>query len=93
MAVCKGTICAKFQKPAGYIDLDLGLNTTPVKVFFIPVRAELVESHHAGARVQFHLAFTLDKGYEAYEVELFICEIFPFGIQRERERERERGCI
>ena len=78
LAVCKGTIWTKFQKPAGYIDLDLGLNTTPVKVFFIPARAELVESRHAGARVQFHLAFTLDKGYEAYEVELISGELFPF---------------
>ncbi|XP_076438093.1 uncharacterized protein LOC143277199 [Babylonia areolata] len=70
LAVCKGTIRAKFQKLAGFIDLDLGLNATPVKVFFIPARAENVEPHHAGARVQFHLAFTLDKGYEAYEVKL-----------------------
>lgn len=39
-----------------------------MKVFYIPLFADMEGSRYEGERVQFHLAFTLDKGYEAYEV-------------------------
>ena len=68
LAVCKGTIRARNKKLAGYIDLDLGKNGTAVKVFYIPLFADMEGSRYEGERVQFQLAFTLDKGYEAYEV-------------------------
>ena len=68
LAVCKGTIRARNKKLAGYIDLDLGKSSTAVKVFYIPLFADMEGSRYEGERVQFHLAFTLDKGYEAYEV-------------------------
>lgn len=68
LAVCKGTVRPKNKKLAGYIDLDLGENTTPVKVFYIPMFAKMEGSRFSGERVQFYLAFTLENGYEAYEV-------------------------
>ncbi|XP_070208824.1 uncharacterized protein [Littorina saxatilis] len=68
LAVFKGTIRRGNKKVAGYIDLDLGENSTPVKVFFVPLSARMVGTRYAGDRVQFALAFTFDKGYEAYEV-------------------------
>nr|KAG5688045.1 hypothetical protein BaRGS_003591 [Batillaria attramentaria] len=76
LAVCKGTICSPNTRPlAGHIDLDLGEDVTlkdPVKVFFVPKLAKqyngsnLEGTKYAGKRVQFHLAFTLANGYEAY---------------------------
>lgn len=68
LAVCKGTIRPKNKKLAGEITLDLGENCTPVHVFYVPILNELDGSRYAGERVQFHLAFTLENGYEAYEV-------------------------
>ena len=71
LAACKGTICYPNKKKlAGFIDLDLGDNSVPVKTFFIPLLADLEGARHAGERVQFHLAFSLDHGYEAFQVSL-----------------------
>ncbi|KAK7464570.1 hypothetical protein BaRGS_00037880 [Batillaria attramentaria] len=80
LAVCKGTICSPNTRPlAGHIDLDLGEDVTlkdPVKVFFVPKLAKqyngsnLEGTKYAGKRVQFHLAFTLANGYEAYTIKL-----------------------
>lgn len=68
LAVCKGTICPKNKKVAGEINLDLGENCTPVHVFYVPILSNLEGSRYVGERVQFYLAFTLQNGYEAYEV-------------------------
>ena len=70
LAISKGTIIKCTNKLAGFIDLDLGNNTIPVKVFFIPLRSDLVGQRFAGKRVQFNLAFTFEHGYEAFEVTL-----------------------
>ncbi|KAK7467819.1 hypothetical protein BaRGS_00036963, partial [Batillaria attramentaria] len=70
LAVCKGTIRTKNMRLSGYIDLDLGEQNTSVKVFYIPLFAKLEGSRFQGERVQFYLAFTLENGYEAYEVKL-----------------------
>ena len=65
--MCKGTV-----RRAGDIDLDLDLDpgesSLPVRVFYIPLSARMEGSRFDGRRVQFHLGFTLDKGYEAYNV-------------------------
>ncbi|XP_041347627.1 uncharacterized protein LOC121367491 [Gigantopelta aegis] len=71
LTVCKGTICYPNKKKlAGFIDLDLGDNSVPVKTFFIPLLADLEGARYAGERVQFYLAFSLDHGYEAFQVTL-----------------------
>ena len=74
LEMCKGTIREKPWKQYGHIDLDIGDQTQAwsVKVFFVPARAELVGSRFKGARVQFHLGFTLHDGYEAYDVSHYI---------------------
>nr|KAG5688046.1 hypothetical protein BaRGS_003592 [Batillaria attramentaria] len=90
LAVCKGTIRPKNKKVAGYIDLDLGENTTPVKVFYVPVLCDLEGSRYSGQRVQFHLAFTLDNGYEAYEVTLldrYRCDECHLKVEMTRDEE------
>ncbi|XP_046372210.2 uncharacterized protein LOC124146127 [Haliotis rufescens] len=69
LLVCKGTIAhPNSNRLSGYIDLDLGQNSVPVKVFFIPIRAGLVGTRFAGQRVQFYLAFSFH-GNEAYNVQ------------------------
>ncbi|XP_067684540.1 uncharacterized protein [Haliotis asinina] len=69
LLVCKGTIAhPNSNRLSGYIDLDLGQNSVPVKVFFIPLRAGLVGTRFAGQRVQFYLAFSFH-GNEAYNVQ------------------------
>ncbi|XP_041349132.1 uncharacterized protein LOC121368465 [Gigantopelta aegis] len=71
LAVSKGTICKpNTSRLGGFIYLDLGNNSIPVKVFFIPLRAELVGQQYSDERVQFYLAFSFDHGYEAFEVSL-----------------------
>ncbi|KAL3853504.1 hypothetical protein ACJMK2_017040 [Sinanodonta woodiana] len=67
--ICKGTICQPNKKKlSGFIDLDLGDNTVPVKVFFIPHVAKLEGSRFSGHRVEFQLGFSIEHGYEAFNV-------------------------
>ncbi|KAK3608344.1 hypothetical protein CHS0354_030799 [Potamilus streckersoni] len=67
--ICKGTICPPNKKKlSGFIDLDLGDSTVPVKVFFIPHVAKLEGSRFAGHRVEFQLGFSIEHGYEAFNV-------------------------
>lgn len=69
LAVCTGTILAPNTNRIGsYIAYDLDVYT--VKVFFIPKRAKLEGSRFVGHRVQFNLAFSIELGYEAYDVAL-----------------------
>lgn len=69
LAVCKGTILAPNTNRIGsYIAFDLGVST--VKVFFLPKVANLEGSRYVGHRVEFNLAFSIEHGYEAYNVTL-----------------------
>ncbi|WAR21372.1 hypothetical protein MAR_015346 [Mya arenaria] len=74
LEIRKGRIAFPNNKPSGgYIDLDLGPdNRCPIKVFFIPARADhqrgMVGSKNAGDRVEFVLGFSLSHGYEAFNV-------------------------
>ncbi|XP_062607938.1 uncharacterized protein LOC134269747 [Saccostrea cucullata] len=71
LAIFKGTICRpNTKRQTGYIQMDIGDNVFPIKVFFIPVRTgeQLVGNRYAGERVEFVLAFTFADGYEAYNV-------------------------
>ena len=69
LAVCTGTILAPNTNRIGsYIAYDLDVNT--VKVFFIPKRAKLEGPRYVGHRVQFNVAFSIELGYEAYNVAL-----------------------
>ncbi|KAJ8305815.1 hypothetical protein KUTeg_016360 [Tegillarca granosa] len=71
LALCKGTICHPNKKKSnGLINLDLGNNTVPVKVFYIPNVANLASSQYAGQRVEFILGFSLNHGYEAFDVKI-----------------------
>ena len=69
LAVCKGTILSPNTNRIGsYIEFDLGVNT--VRVFYLPKMAKLEGSRYVGHRVEFNLAFSLEHGYEAYNVAL-----------------------
>ena len=69
LAVCKGTVLAPNTNRVGsYIAYDLGDNT--VKVFFLPKVANLEGGRYVGHRVEFNLAFSIEHGYEAYNVVL-----------------------
>lgn len=71
LAVCKGTICQpNNKKGAGFISLDLGDNLVQVTVFYIPNVCNLVGSHYGGQRVEFVIGFTVENGYEAFNVKL-----------------------
>ena len=71
LRICKGTICApNNKKTAGFISLDLGNNVVPVKVFYIPNKANLASTAHAEKRVEFILGFSLDHGWDAFNVRL-----------------------
>ncbi|XP_025091537.1 uncharacterized protein LOC112562472 [Pomacea canaliculata] len=94
LATCKGTIRQKNDnKLAGYVDLDLHGNGSLVEVFYIPVRAGLEGSRYAGYRVQFHLAFTMEHGYEAFEVELlkkYQCHKCPLKVEIMRDEDEAK---
>ena len=70
LAVCKGTVMGKPIRTSGCINLDLKDKSSkrPVKVFFVPARTGAAGTFLKGARVQFFLGFTQEKGYEAFEV-------------------------
>lgn len=69
LAVCKGTILApNTNKIGSYIAYDLGVNN--VRVFFLPKIANLEGGRYVGHRVEFTLAFSIELGYEAYNVML-----------------------
>lgn len=71
LAVCKGTICRpNSNKVSGMIALDLGVNTTEVRVYFIPKVVKLEGNRFAEQRVEFNLAFSVQHGFEAYNVKL-----------------------
>lgn len=71
LRICKGTICApNNRKLSGYISLDLGNNVVPVRVFYIPNKANLASTAHAEKRVEFILGFSLDHGWDAFNVRL-----------------------
>ncbi|XP_052285564.1 uncharacterized protein LOC127881600 [Dreissena polymorpha] len=71
LAVCKGTITRpNTNNVNGIISLDLKVRTKDIDVYFIPKKAKLEGSRFAGQRVEFHLAFTINHGYEAYNVKL-----------------------
>lgn len=62
LAIFKGTICRpNTMRQTGYVQMDIGDNVFPIKLFFVP-------SRYAGERVEFVLAFTFADGYEAYNV-------------------------
>ncbi|KAK7464562.1 hypothetical protein BaRGS_00037872, partial [Batillaria attramentaria] len=92
LAICKGTICPKnTKKLAGYIALDLGENNgTTVKVYYVPLLANLEGPRYAGERVEFYLAFTLENGYEAYSVKLlhkYQCNRCPIKVEMTSEQD------
>ena len=69
LRTCKGTISRPNNKKlSGQIDLDLGNNVVPVKVFYIPLMAKLAGEVYVATRVEFVLAFSLHHGYEAFNV-------------------------
>lgn len=71
LRICKGTICGPNNKKlAGFISLDLGNNVLPVRVFYIPNKANLASTAHAEKRVEFILGFSLDHGWDAFNVRL-----------------------
>lgn len=71
IAVCKGTICRpNTNNVNGMIVLDLGVNTTEVRVYFIPKVVRLAGSRFAEQRVEFKMAFSIQHGFEAYNVKL-----------------------
>ncbi|XP_060606361.1 uncharacterized protein LOC132758686 [Ruditapes philippinarum] len=71
LAFCKGTICRpNTNKVNGMIALDLGVNTAEVRVYFIPKIVRLEGSRFAEQRVEFNLAFSVQHGFEAYNVKL-----------------------
>ncbi|OWF53109.1 Sterile alpha motif domain-containing protein 9-like [Mizuhopecten yessoensis] len=83
LQVFKGSICHPNKKRfAGFINLDLGENTCPVEVFFIPDVVSMAGSQHVGRRVEFTLAFSIENGYEAFHVtylKKYKCTNFPCG--------------
>ena len=69
LELCKGTILSPNTNRIGsYIAYDLGVTTA--KVFFLPKYANLEGSRYVGHRVEFNLAFSIEHGYEAYNVVL-----------------------
>lgn len=71
LQVCKGTIChPNTNHVNGMIELDLGVNVTNIRVYYIPKVPKLEGNRFAGQRVEFNLAFTIQHGYEAYNVKL-----------------------
>lgn len=71
LRICKGTICGPNNKKlGGFISLDLGNNVVPVRVFYIPNKANLASTAHAEKRVEFILGFSLHHGWEAFNVRL-----------------------
>ncbi|XP_078309387.1 uncharacterized protein LOC144617832 isoform X2 [Crassostrea virginica] len=71
LRICKGTICAPNNKKlAGFISLDLGNNVVPVRVFYVPYKANLASTAHSEKRVEFILGFSLDHGWDAFNVRL-----------------------
>ena len=67
LALCKGTILPPNTNRIGsYIAYDLGVTTA--KVFFLPKHANLEGRRYVGHRVEFNLAFSIEHGYEAYNV-------------------------
>lgn len=71
LAVCKGTICRpNNNKVNGMITLDLGVNVAEVRVYFIPKVVHLEGNRFAEQRVEFNLAFSVQHGFEAYNVKL-----------------------
>ncbi|XP_060077282.1 uncharacterized protein LOC132556822 [Ylistrum balloti] len=93
--VFKGSVCHPNKKRlAGFISLDLGENTCPVEVFFIPDIANMTGSQHAGRRVEFTLAFSIENGYEAFNVtslKKYKCIHFPCGASVEITSAEEFG--
>ncbi|XP_061178942.1 uncharacterized protein LOC133187555 [Saccostrea echinata] len=76
LRICKGTICAPNNKKlGGFISLDLGNNVVPVRVFYIPNKANLASTAHAEKRVEFILGFSLHHGWEAFNV--FLLKKYP----------------
>ena len=69
IAICRGTICGPNKnRLSGYIEMDLKGAVKPVKVFFIPLKNDLVGVRHDSDRVEFKLSFTFGIGYEAFDV-------------------------
>ena len=66
----KGTISSSKKPLAGYIDVDDGFvsNSEPLKAFFIPKLTKFQGDRYRGQRVEFHVAFTMAHGLEAYNV-------------------------
>lgn len=71
LQICKGSICPPNTNHVnGMISLDLGVNGPDVRVYYIPKVPNLSGGRFAGQRVEFNLAFTIQHGYEAYNVKL-----------------------
>lgn len=69
LRVCKGTIMhPNIKAYSGQISYDVKVRT--INVFFIPCKTSLDGTRYAGHRVEFKLAFTMENGYEAFEVHL-----------------------
>lgn len=67
LAVCKGTLRHPNKNPVGgFIAYDIAA----VDVFYLPKRAHLTGQRYAGRRVEFCLAFSVERGYEAFNVKL-----------------------
>jgi hypothetical protein len=64
----------KPRKASGWINLDLRDKdkASAVSVFFVPAQVKAMGgSFMQGTRVQFHLGFTQENGYEAFEVSAY----------------------
>ncbi|KAL8572486.1 hypothetical protein ACOMHN_005632 [Nucella lapillus] len=73
LAVCKGTVERKLKESCGFITMDRPYpkqrgGKHSVRVFFVPVHAQVGMFLLKGTRVQFYLAFTQENGYQAYDV-------------------------
>ena len=71
LTTCKGTILHPNTKPYfGQIEFDksLGMDRTPI--YFFPNKSALEGARYAGRRVEFKLAFTIEHGHEAFNVQL-----------------------
>ena len=66
----RGTISSARKPLVGYIDIDhgFGSKTPTLKVFFIPKLTEFDGRRFHGTRVEFHIAFTMAHGLEAYNI-------------------------
>lgn len=70
LAVCKGTICHPNSRMyAGLIEIELNVDSA-VHMFYIPKLVHLEGPRYAGQRVEFNLAFSVEHGYEAFNVKL-----------------------